>query len=228
MKASGGDSRNGRASGTTNGTTSGFGTANGLTHGTAHGTAHDPAHGTAHDPAHGTANHTMDAYARWADIRDDERQSDFQSYVGNIAEARYVIRRVLRIVDEQARQHGLEPLPHQALLQIYGAGPAGMAVNALARRLDVAGAFASRLVRQLEDLSLVRREHSAADKRVTQVTATAEGAERLRAIDDSVHHHVAYFQRQFDDQQRLAALSIFAFYVGLDPDSEVAGAIRRA
>ncbi|WP_049569403.1 MarR family winged helix-turn-helix transcriptional regulator [Streptomyces sp. SBT349] len=172
------------------------------------------------------ASGSMDAYVQWADILDDERTSDFQSYVGNIAEARYVIRRILRIADEQARQHGLEPLLHQALLQTYGAGDAGIAVNALARRLDVAGAFASRLVRQLDERGLVRRDQLASDKRVTQVTATEAGIERLRQIDDAIHHHVAYFQQQFNDQQRLAALSIFSFYVGLDPTSAVARAIR--
>lgn len=170
----------------------------------------------------------MGAFIEWADIRDDERYSDFQSYVRNIAEARYVIRRVFRIVDERAREHGLEPLLHQALLQVHGSPDGEVAVNVLAKRLDVAPAFASRLVRQLEEAGLVTRNHSTSDRRIIMVSATPDGVERLRRIDDSVHYHVAYFQRQLEDVQRLAALSIFAFYVGIDPASPVARAIRDA
>lgn len=170
---------------------------------------------------------TMRAYTDWADIREDERLNDFHSYVHNIAEARYVIRRVLRIVDEQARTHGLDPLLHQALLQVYGtAAGEHLTVSGLAARLDVASAFASRLVRQLEAMGLVRRDPATRDRRVTTVTATDSGVSRLQEIDNSVHHHVAYFQHQLDDGQRLSALSIFAFYVGLDPKSQIATAIR--
>lgn len=174
----------------------------------------------------GNRNETMDAYVDWSDIGDTERRTDFQSYVRKIAEARYVTRRVLRIVDEQARRHGLEPLLHQSLLQVYGSGTTGVAVNVLAKRLDVAPAFASRLARQLEEMGYAARTHSASDKRVTTVLPTPEGIDLLERIDDSVHHHVAYFQQEFNDEQRLAALSIFAFYVGLDPASAVAAAIR--
>jgi DNA-binding MarR family transcriptional regulator len=164
----------------------------------------------------------------WADICDEERSNDFQRYVTNIAEAKYVIRRVLRIVDEEAKKHGLEPLLHQALLQIYGyESGRGINVGTLARRLDVASAFASRLVRRLEDLALVRRERSENDRRSTLVSATPEGVETLSRIDSGVHFEVAYLQRQLSTDQRTAAMSIFAFYVGLDMSSPIAAAIRQ-
>ncbi|MDX3059796.1 hypothetical protein PV394_32480 [Streptomyces sp. NE06-03E] len=41
-----------------------------------------------------------------------------------------------------------------------------------------------------------------------------------------MHHHVAFLQRGLGDDEKLMALSIFAFYVGLDPDSPIAAAIR--
>lgn len=171
----------------------------------------------------------MRAYTQWADISDTKRTREFRAYVKNIADARYVTRRVLRIVDEQAKAHGLEPLLHQALLQVYGTNKAqGITVGALAARLDVVGAFASRLVRQLEGMGLVHREQSEADRRVTNVIATDAGAEKLAAIDDDVHHHVAYVQHQLGEDERISALSIFAFYVGLDPESSIAEAIRSA
>jgi DNA-binding MarR family transcriptional regulator len=171
----------------------------------------------------------MRAYTHWADISDAKRTREFQAYVKNIADARYVTRRVLRIVDDQAKAHGLEPLLHQALLQVYGANKAeGINVSTLAARLDVAAAFASRMVRRLEEMGLVHREQSDVDRRATNVIATEAGAGKLAAIDDDVHHHVAFLQRQLRDDERMSALSIFAFYVGLDPDSPIAEAIRSA
>lgn len=174
-------------------------------------------------------NHAMRAYTQWADISDAKRTHDFQAYVKNIADARYVVRRVLRIVDEQAKKHGLEPLLHQALLQVYGANHGrGIMVSNLAARLDVAPAFASRMVRRLEEMGFVVREPLADDRRATNVVATKAGADKLAAIDDDVHHHVAFLQHQLRDDERMDALSIFAFYVGIDPDSPLAAAIRSA
>jgi DNA-binding MarR family transcriptional regulator len=172
-------------------------------------------------------NDGMRAYLDWADIGDARRRREFQSYVRNVAEARYVIRRVLRIVEERAKEHGLEPLLHQALLQVYGAaGGDGITVGGLAARLDVAAAFASRMVRRLEELELVQRRPSETDRRAIIVAATQSGAERLAAIDDDVHRHVALLQHQLGGDEKLMALSIFAFYVGLDPRSPIAEAIR--
>ncbi|MPV35542.1 MarR family winged helix-turn-helix transcriptional regulator [Georgenia subflava] len=177
-------------------------------------------------PETARSNGTMNAYVDWADIRDTVRKTDFQTYIRKIAEARYVTRKVLRIVNDQAQEHGLDPLVHQALLQIYGSDGTALAVNVLAKRLDIAPAFASRLVRELENLGYVRRESSPTDKRVKHVSATDDGVAMLEQIDQSVYHHISYFHRQFDEEQKMAALSIFAFYVGLDSSSPVARAIR--
>jgi DNA-binding MarR family transcriptional regulator len=75
-------------------------------------------------------------------------------------------------------------------------------------------------------MGLVQRHSSESDRRAIIVAATQAGAERLAAIDDDVHHHVAFLQRGRGDDEKLMALSIFAFYVGLDPDSPIAAAIR--
>lgn len=172
---------------------------------------------------------TMRAYTAWADLGDADRLQDFQSYVRNIAAARHVIRRVLRIVDEQAKQHGLEPLTHQLLLQVYGVNRGrGITVSHLAARLDIPVAFASRIVKQLEELGLVRREASTEDRRSIFVSATEMGVDTLSRIDADVHYNVAHLQRQLGESDRLAALTIFAFYVGLDPESPIASAIRSA
>lgn len=42
----------------------------------------------------------------------------FGSHVKSIAHARFVLRRILRLFDEQAVAAGLMPLEHQALLQV--------------------------------------------------------------------------------------------------------------
>lgn len=163
---------------------------------------------------------TMQAYSHWAGIRDSERGHDLQAYMTNIAEARFVIRRVLRIVDQHTRKHGLDPLAHHVLLQVYGTNRGkGIAVNALAKRLDIPSALASRLVRELENQELVKREPSTEDKRVTNVSVTPQGIQCLREIDNSIHFDIMQFHRQLSDEQRDAALSIFAFYVGLDAAS---------
>lgn len=166
------------------------------------------------------AGSTMWAFRSWAGIPDSDRGRNLQAYITNLAEARYVLRRVLRIVDEHTREHGLEPLAHHVLLQTYGInGGEGIPIHVLAKRLDIAPALASRLVRDLEKDGLVRRAPSAEDKRVTIVSATADGVQRLRDVDSSVHLDIVRFHQRLTEDQREAALSIFAFYVGLDPQS---------
>lgn len=167
------------------------------------------------------------AYATWSDVGASQRATEFRSYAYNIAEARYVMRRVTRIINEQAKKRGFDPLQHQALLQVYGIREdEQLTISGLGDRLDVPAAFASRLVRKLEDEGYLTRAQSVRDKRVTHVQATDSGVQVLREIDEEVHRHVAYFQHSLSDTQRVAALSIFAFYVGIDADSPIAEALR--
>jgi DNA-binding MarR family transcriptional regulator len=164
----------------------------------------------------------MEAFYQWlvaggANGKGAKRRGDFQRYFHGIAKARYVIRKVFRIVDEQAKKAGLDPLEHQALIQIFGADENALRINDVAERLDIPPAFASRLIRSLEEKGLVKRSPSAHDKRTIHVNATAKGRDVLGEIDQSVHLHVDYFQRQLEDVDRAAALGIFAFYVGASP-----------
>jgi DNA-binding MarR family transcriptional regulator len=150
-----------------------------------------------------------------------------ERYFHGIAEARYVVRKVFRIVDEQAKAADLEPLEHQALLQIFGA-LAPMRVIDLAERLDIAPAFASRLAKRLEDRGLVVRSPAPEDRRSKYLAATPRARELLAEIDKSVHLHVEYFQRQLRDDERVAALGIFAFYLGAAPSvKELQALVRR-
>lgn len=137
----------------------------------------------------------------------------FEDYFHGVAEARYVIRKVFRIVDDQAKQAGLEPLEHQALIQIFGS-PKPLRVIEIAERLDIPPAFASRLAIGLEKKGLVTRSRSGEDKRSTHVEATDAARDVLAGIDQLVGVHVDYFQKQLSEAKRASALGIFAFYVG--------------
>lgn len=160
------------------------------------------------------------------DLGQETRKGDFRSYVMRVAQARYVMRKVLRILDESAKAHGLDALEHQALLQISGMPSGSLPIHALADRLDIVPAFASRLVKQLELKGLIERSNMEADKRVTLTSVNAKGTELLREIDENVHYQVAHFQRSIEPRDRISALAIFAFYVGEPTDSDVAKAIR--
>jgi DNA-binding MarR family transcriptional regulator len=142
---------------------------------------------------------------------------EIQRYFHAVAQARYVIRRVVRIVDEQARGEKLEPLEHQALIQVCGAPEGSIQVSQLAERLDIVAAFASRLARGLEQRGLLTRSGSDHDRRITLLSITAEGADVLARINDRVRLHVGVFKEQLSDLERAAAFRIFAFYVGLPP-----------
>jgi DNA-binding MarR family transcriptional regulator len=168
------------------------------------------------------------AFAEWVETGREDLV-DFQTYMHSVAQARFVVRKVLRIVHEQAKRVGLDPLEHEALLQIYGgAGPELLSVNGLAELLDVAPALASRVIKALAAKGLVRREPSGKDKRVTLVAATDAGVALLRTVDREVHVHIDYFRKQLEDGDRLALMAIFAFWAGLDADSKIGGAIRTA
>ena len=135
-------------------------------------------------------------------------------YFHGVADARFVIRRVFRIVDERAKSRNLDPLEHQALIQIYGLRDSDVRVGTVAERLDIPPAFASKLVKALAGKGLVSAKPSPHDQRVSHLSATPAGATLLAEIDADVRVHVDFFTRGLTGEQKDAALSIFTFYVG--------------
>jgi DNA-binding MarR family transcriptional regulator len=150
----------------------------------------------------------------WLDVDRRTRDYSFHDYMRIVAHARYVFRKVQRIIDECARGHGVEPLEHQAMIQIYGAPEQRLPIGRLADRLDIVSALASRLVQQLESRSLVRRARSASDRRATFVSLTPRGLDTLRSVVEDLHSEVEYFRLKSNDEQRRATHEITAFYVG--------------
>ncbi len=167
------------------------------------------------------------AFEKWVMPGGPPVDIGFREYMHNVAQARYVVRKIVRIVHEQAKRAGLDPLEHQALVQLFGAD-AGLSVSRLAERLDVAPAVGSRLIKVLAKKGLVVREQSDVDKRIMHVIVTDAGTAMLKEIDRTVHIHIEYFQKQLEDSDRLSLMAVFAFWAGLEAESEIGDAIRSA
>src|SRR5258708_11589010 len=75
--------------------------------------------------------------------------ADPHPYFHGVAQARYVLRKVFRLVEEEAKRAGIDPLTHQALIQIYGSETGALRVKEVAARLASTPAFASRLGKYL-------------------------------------------------------------------------------
>jgi DNA-binding MarR family transcriptional regulator len=141
--------------------------------------------------------------------------SDRRPYFRGVAEARYLLRKVFRLIEEEAKSAGIDPLAHQALIQIYGSENGALRVKDVAERLDITPAFSSSLVKHLVAKRYVARAHDTRDARVTWLRVTAKGQTLLHRIDEQVQIHVDYFTRGLDPEQTEAALSVLMFYAGV-------------
>lgn len=140
---------------------------------------------------------------------------DRHPYFQGVAAARYLLRKVFRLVEEQARSAGLDPLAHQALIQIYGSDDGALKVREVAERLDITPAFASTLIQSLEKKGLVLRRRDAEDQRVIWITVTGKGRAVLYRIDEQVQAEVDRFTGTLSDSRTEAATSILMFYAGV-------------
>lgn len=154
--------------------------------------------------------------ASTVDVPDNGEQAEHHTHFEAIAAARYLIRKMFRMMNDEAKKAGLDSLQYQALLQIYGGEHEMLYVNELAERLDIVPAFASKLVKGLDEKGLVSRTQSKRDKRIIEVRITDEGRATCRAIDQEVRVHVEYFQKQRPHSEKKAALKLLAFYLGID------------
>jgi len=144
---------------------------------------------------------------------------DKHHYFQGIAQARYVLRRVFRIVEDKAKEYGIDPLAHQALIQIYGSADMGLRVKEIAERLDISSAFASTLIKDLVEKGYASRTRGGADGRATRVAVTKTGIALLHKIDSDVTLHIDYFGHQLTGAQKEQVLSILMTYVGISIDA---------
>ncbi|VCU71712.1 MarR family protein [Pigmentiphaga humi] len=150
---------------------------------------------------------------RQATVRSRSRK-DKHVYFKGIASARYLLRKVFRMVEEQARQAHIDPLAHQALIQVYGSPSKSLRVKDIADRLDISQAFASSLVRALVDSGHAVRSREGEDRRETRVTVTDTGIALLTGIDAAVQADVDAFTGSLSEEEKEQALSILLFYAG--------------
>jgi DNA-binding MarR family transcriptional regulator len=133
-------------------------------------------------------------------------------YFKIVAQARYIWRKVYRLIEEQAKLHQLDSLQHQALLQVYGSPNEALRVRELADRLDIAPAFASNLVKALIERELLLRGSDPTDLRATLLRISESGKKLCNKIDDDVRPHVNYFTSQLSADEQRMARSILMFY----------------
>lgn len=135
-------------------------------------------------------------------------------YIMAVAQARYILRKLFRLVEDTARELGIEPLAHQALLQVYGSAGQALRVGELGERLDITTAFTSNLVKGLVASGYLVRETLASDARATVLRLTDAGRELCNRIDAEVRPHVDYFASQLSADERRIALATVMFYIG--------------
>lgn len=150
----------------------------------------------------------------WDAERVPRTEAEFDAFFAGVAEARFVLRHATRIVDQVAREHQLDPLAHQLLLQLLARPDRRATVSVVSERLDVSAAVGSRLALRLEERGLVTRTRSTQDRRVTHVAVTEAGRRACVAVTVDVRDRILAFGEGFTPERRRAALDAFAYYVG--------------
>lgn len=145
-------------------------------------------------------------------------------YFMAVAQTRYILRKVFRMIEERAKDVGLDPLSHQALLQIYGSPEQELRVSELAERLDIAPAFASNLVKALVKDKLVKRVSDPSDLRVTVVQITTTGQNLCHRIDTDMRPRLDEFTKTLSREEQEIALSTLMFYIGPSTQMQVSKA----
>lgn len=104
-----------------------------------------------------------------------------------LADFRYLLRHFLEFSQVAAREEGLTPAHHQALLAIKGfPGDEAPTMGDLAERLCIRHHSTVELVDRLEQAGLLRRRHDPGDRRRVQLALT-RAAERHMAELSAIH-----------------------------------------
>jgi DNA-binding MarR family transcriptional regulator len=140
---------------------------------------------------------------------------DEELYPAAVADARYLMRRAFRMIDEEARKLGLDPLENQMLVQLRGASKLTRSVSELSLRLDIPLGLVSRIARQLESRDLLARERSPDDGRVTLVRATSKGRKLVRNVALKARRRFMALREELNDERRRAALHVWANNFGV-------------
>ena len=111
----------------------------------------------------------------------------------NLAWFRYQLRRFLRFSETATRACGVTPQQHQLMLGVAGYTGRGWAtISELAEFLQGRHNAVVGLVQRAEASGLVRKEHSARDRRFVRVRLTPAGSRTLRKL---ANLHVSELER---------------------------------
>ena len=123
-----------------------------------------------------------------------------------LAEFRFLMRRFMMFSEDAAREAGLAPQQHQALLAIKGFEKDELpTIGDLAERLAIKHHSAVGLVDRLVKGGYLKRSHDEADRRRVTLTLTASG-EKLLANLSAVHR----------DELRMLTPSLKALFAKLE------------
>ena len=109
-----------------------------------------------------------------------------RNHYETLAEFRYVLRKFFRFSERAARDEGITPQQHQAMLTIKGfPGHIPITVGELAERLQILHHSTVGLVDRLAAEGYIRRVHGRKDKRHVHLRLTGRGATILRKLSES-------------------------------------------
>ncbi|WP_017346554.1 MarR family winged helix-turn-helix transcriptional regulator [Pantoea sp. A4] len=103
-----------------------------------------------------------------------------------LADFRATLRQFLAFSEGEAKEVGLTPQQHQALLAIRAANPGEATIGFVANRLILQPHSASGLVRRLEELEMLERVPCEDDQRKTLLQLTAKAEALLESLS-TVH-----------------------------------------
>lgn len=112
--------------------------------------------------------------------RESARRTITQPEFEQLASFRYALRQFLRFSEIAAREVGLTPRQHEALLALRGStGTSAPTVSDVAEWLQVRHHSAVGLLDRLEAKKLIRRRASKKDRRQVLISLTVEGNDLL-------------------------------------------------
>lgn len=121
-----------------------------------------------------------------------------QQDIRDLAQFRYALRRFLRFSEDAARQCGITPQQHQLLLGVAGhTGRGSATVSELAEFLQERPHSVVGLIERAAQHRLVRRQQDQTDRRVVNVSLTANGKKILTRLTALHHGEARRIQRFF-------------------------------
>jgi DNA-binding MarR family transcriptional regulator len=114
------------------------------------------------------------------------------------AEFRAALRRFLRTSETAARAAGITPGQHLLLLQIAGCDDGSATISSLVERLALTQSAVTELVQRAEQAGLINRTPSTEDGRVTHLTLTAAGEEKLAQVHEALGGERSQLRRVVD------------------------------